>query len=202
MEGKSVFIPALLNQTIISAIQNNEIIKYKFLILSVYYFNFMSNFLGPVLTKAATISYKLIISPVLSYVSSKIKVNDLLNKINQYSQRKATQTRRKKIPKKDESYDDLLNLGSDPVEPPPLPSGSINSQERLDEIAREMQSRKQDMSSSYKSYQEDMKSLKGSQNDIEKLKLYGYNKYRFVSDDFLVRNSLKIQSSKTSKPER
>jgi len=38
--------------------------------------------------------------------------------------------------------------------------------------------------------QDDRKAIKGDKRDIDKLRLFGYNKHRFVSKHFLVRNKL------------
>jgi hypothetical protein len=42
----------------------------------------------------------------------------------------------------------------------------------------------------FQSAQEDKKAIKGDKSDIERLNIFGYNKYRFVSKTFIRRNKL------------
>ena len=181
---KEVIIPQFLNQTIISAINNHDFLNYDICILSLYSLNFISVFLGDFILKGVSFLYQLTLAPIALSIKKNIESSKIFS-----VQRKNIQKIRKKSLVDVESFDDLLNLEPQPIQDP---FDEINSISEVDINRKKDESSSfytTDVSKTVQDYRDDLKSLKGSKSDIDKLKKFGYNKHRFVSKSFVKRSS-------------
>lgn len=207
---QEIVIPTYLQNQLVQAVQSQSIFQYKVLIVFAYLLNFSEVILGRFLVTTFRVFFKSFISPILLIIQRNLKVDELFSQKNEYykyrQQRRQPVKKNKIIEKKEESFDDFLQPEIEPEieELPPKKAESssenIQTNENVDLINSKPPTINIDeehappqpppQPASFKTFKEDLKSLKGSKSDIEKLKSYGYNRYRFVSKHFLKRNHL------------
>ncbi len=207
---QEIVLPTYLQNQLVQAIQSQSIFQYKVLVVFAYLLNFSEVILGRFLVTTLRVLFKSFISPILLIIQRNLKLDELLNQKSEYyryrQQRRQPVKKNKINEKKEESFDDFLQNEIEPeIEDLPLKKVDSSSENiQLNENVDLMNSKPPLINSdeeltppqlppqpaSFKTFQEDLKSLKGSKTDIEKLKSYGYNRYRFVSKHFLKRNHL------------
>jgi hypothetical protein len=138
---------------------------FSFLFLALYSIELTHTLLGPVVWKMLSIFYKLTIAPIGRYISSATAPFQTYNQANNNTRLKRGQKIAQPIVVDITIEDDN---GSGGIQSVPIDTNAVN----------------------FKEGKEDKKASKGDIRDVNRLKKWGYNKHRFVSDAFLRRNNL------------
>jgi methyl-accepting chemotaxis protein len=200
---KDVIIPSFIQQAMNYTLKHEQFFRYQSLVFSVYVINII-RMLGEVISKIIFILYRVLLEPAVTAVIAFVKNSTLFSDTSaSWRKKRKLQHQREKLRKQqlafqEESFDDFLNFVEE--EASVIKQGNTTAENQsasISNVTGDVSRISDSVTTSrrtYKSFKEDLKSLKGTKQDIEKLKLFGYHKYRYVSKEFLARNKLKKES--------
>jgi hypothetical protein len=166
----------------------------------------LKSFFGTALTKVFSLALRLAFLPLQHYYIHRglsESFSGFISKLKSFNFRETRRYRSQTLSKKrsrfnagqkEESFDDFLD------EPIANNDERSNDRNNSSDSSQQQQDSNSDVprlipemgeqSKGFKTFHEDIKSLKGSQTDIDKLYKFGYNKYRYVSNYFITKNKL------------
>lgn len=200
----SSLYPNLLLQRLLTTESH---IQFVIILSILYVIEFGKTLAGPILTKVFSVLLKLTASMFANtFKNNPAFQSDTWNNLNQ-ARNKRKKSRGKVIVETgpSENYDDIYANEDDDVPIAPIDATSLSSNSNgtppdedsttaAKNTANDKLSKVEESTGitpeSFKTFDEDRKSVKGSKGDIDKLRQYGYNRYRYVSHEFRKRNHL------------